>query len=700
MAIITNSHIHTWFNEPIAVKADNATYYALYNQAGHPLAAKYDHGKQILQIGCPRLMPIDFDDHNNPAINVLHNGKILLAYSNHPGEAWAAISRNPYDVMGGWEETLVHDGITYQNSYAHLCQTTDNLNTIWWFYRDSSSGTARPITIRFNQSGGVGSGWTASNSVVKLIDNTVYRPYFRIVQTGRRIDILYNDGNAAAAEAFVNSLYHVYLEINQAGNQFSAYKSNGTIIDTWGITGGTGIVNGLVLPFNVGSGTVVFDGTQQRSWVWDTRYVNGSLNCAYVVFNRVSNTDDAHKYRRAVYNGTSWTNEDICYAGDSLVPTETGRVPQWIVLDSDTGSNSVYSPGICLDPNVTDRVYLGKKYGSQNTRIQQWDKINGTWGYTSDLTIESGINARPFAVLNCNPTNIIWFNAPSYISWDSYTSSYPGIKIPLTLTKTSKVTATSWNPQYAPPGTKAFYLFNEGSGSVVKDITGQFNASIVGGLTWASDGYGPYLSGFTTSAKVTSDNLARSGYFDGDIYPKWMAVLYRSLDTTAGKHMLAFGNSGTNNPLFKISDNSTTNNQIGCLYKDNNNAYSQLIYTHTRDTGYHTSMVVLESPSSMMFYRDGQYKGKSSAYVSGAVTFNTLTFGGWRGVSSTNPAINSVISAAQFGTGLIPSASHIHADMINGQFLGSWSNSTYLVNIRYAYLKHRPGVNKFYLHTE
>lgn len=705
MPILTHSHIHTWFNEPVAVEVNNCIYYGIYSQSAQPAVAKYDKIKRILQIGSPRLDPIDFDDHNNPAVTVLNDGKILLVYSNHPGETWAALSNNPYDVMGGWEETLVCDGANYYSSYAHICQTRDDKNTIWCFFRDGQTiETPMPISIRFNQSGGSGYGWTPQDSIVKLITHDFGRPYFRIVQSDKRVDIMYNNGNPA--ESVVNSLYHVYLTINQSGTQFSAYKSNNTLIDTWGMTGGTGIVNGVVLPFNIASGTQVFDGASQRSWVWDTRYVNGNLNCAYVVFSTASGTDDVHKYRRALYNGTSWVNEDVCYAGDSLNPLETGRIPHWIVSDSNPSTNAVYSPGICLDPNVSDRVYVGKKYGSQDVRIQQWDKIDNVWNKTSDLTGVSGnnaVNARPFSIIGSNPTNIIWFCASSYLSWTSYVLRDPGTKIPLDLARTTKITNASWYPKYAPPGIKGFYLMNDGSGSVVRDVTRQFNASIQGGLTWNSDNYGPYLSGFSSTASVISDNIARSGYFNASVYPKWAAIFYRSLDDTSPKYLFGMGNSGTNNPLFAISDNTNAANQIGCMYRDNNNINNNVVVTQTRDSSYHTAMIVIPSASSVFLFRDGQYKHKLTNNIPGPVDFNTLTFGGLRRTIQGFPATNCIISVVQLGTGLIPHPLHVHSDMYNMQMLGSWdadSVGSCILRVKKSYIKRRPGLSNFYIHIQ
>jgi hypothetical protein len=321
-AQISPSDIFSWFTEPLAAysAAADASFYSLMTDTGGLGVGKYDHANQTYEVGNPRAdnTPLAVADTNNPAILVLNTGKLLAAYAD-AGKCWSSLSTNAYDVRGGWTETQITDGSTYYTAFAHLCQTTDSQNTIWWFFRDGAAG-GRPLAFRINQNGGAGGSWTANASTVKLFANTIYRVYCRVAASGRRIDILFNDG--LPAELSTTSLYHAYVVVSTDGTQFSVYKADNTLIDTWAIAGGTGTVNGKTLPLTPADATKIYDGATNKCWVMDAQNVGGTLYCCYSVYTTTSVADDTHKYRRATYDGSAWTHEDVCYAGDSSFAAE------------------------------------------------------------------------------------------------------------------------------------------------------------------------------------------------------------------------------------------------------------------------------------------------------------------------------------------------------------------------------------------
>lgn len=680
-AIPSSSHIHGGYNAPVAVKSGSVTYFAVTTDGLVPAVGRYDHTKRIYEVGHPRgssyaALGGTSQDHNSPAVLVLANGKILCCYGYYQGAAYASISTNAGDVMGGWTETQVYDGSSNLNAYAQLCQTTDSQATIWWFFRNGSSGT-RQIAFRINQGGGAGGSWTAQGSTIKLIASTSQRPYFRIARSGNRIDLLYTDGHPA--EVSTNSLYHLYLTISSDGTQFSAFKSDGTLIDTWAITGGTGTVNSTTFPLAVTAGTKIYDGTTNKCSLIDLRHVAGTLTAIYPVYSTTTQTDDTHKYRRATYDGSAWTHEDICYAGDSTSPGTAGRVPQWLYPDAST-TEPEFSPGACLDPNTADRVYVGKKYADGDVRIQQWDKSGGTWSKTSDLTGASGngkVNARPVPISGASPTNILWFTASTYTSLSSFTTVTPGMITAPTLYRSSKPTSPIWTPAYKYPGLKALYLLAEGtggSGATIADLTGSYNGVIAGGSpTWLSDAtYGPGLSGFTTAISVTADSLASSGLFDNTgTFPKWIAVLCRNLNAGTSQYVASFGSSTVNNSIFGSILNPSTDNQVGGIYRDAAGAVNTFTVAKTRDTGFHTMFFIAESLSAVSLYVDGQFMGRLTTTTS-TVAFDRFTIGALRRSTQANPFLGEIY-AVGVGQGAAPSPVHVHTDLINGQFLGSWA---------------------------
>lgn len=671
--------IWTWFNEPIAVydSASNSSYYGIINDIGEIHVSQYKHSNQQFNSYSVQTTPIDSDDHNNPAVIVLSDGKILCCYSNHPGKSWSSISNNAGDILSGFTTTQLYDGSTYYGSYAHVCQTSDSSNTIWWFFREGQTTVGgMPITYRINQGGGAGGSWTANASTVKFIknlDTANMRPYFRITKSGRRIDICYTSGHPD--EISPCHLYHMYLMVSTDGTQFSAYKSDDTLIDTWAVTGGTGTVNSKTLPLNVTEGTRIYDGTTNGAWIWDVQWVGGTtLTALYPTFSTTSLTADTHKYRRATLSGGTWTNEDICYAGDSGTPSTVGRTPHWIYPDA-SSAQPRYSPGICLDPNTADVVYLGKKYGEGDVRMEKWTKSGASWSKTTDLTGATGnsrVNARPFSVVGRSPTQVLWFSASTYTTYTSYVTTTVGTLENYSLPFSTKPAVPVWSSSVAPAGTVAYYLMHEGSGTTVSDIAGVANGTITGGsLTWGTDAYGANLTGFTSSITIVADALTSSSRFDNTAgYPRWIAMLYKSTAATSGQYAGGFGNSGSNNPLFCLGVNQAADNNVFGNVRDTVPNTLNPGYTKTRDTSIHTLLFVVHSNARAVIYWDGVPGAVSTAATLGTYTFDRFAIGALRRGTTSNP-FSGIISCFIVGVGSAPSPSHIHSDLINGQFLGA-----------------------------
>ncbi len=75
----------TWFNYPVAIhykgKYDR-TYYGFVGVDGGIRVSSYDH-KQKVNVSTFELGKFEVDDHNNPAVQVLDDGNIIVFYSRH-----------------------------------------------------------------------------------------------------------------------------------------------------------------------------------------------------------------------------------------------------------------------------------------------------------------------------------------------------------------------------------------------------------------------------------------------------------------------------------------------------------------------------------------------------------------------------------------------------------------------------------------
>lgn len=417
--------VWTWFNNPVAVYSASKYvigYVSQYEDAG---VGVYDLATATWT---PSLVKRAFggeDDHCNPAVLVLNSsgtnpGKILACYSQHNGTSYSRVTSNALDVSSWAAETTVSSGNS--DSYAHLAQTEDTNYTVWWFYRRGASNP-RPLQYRVSTDGGAS--WASDTALITNTSGAAQRPYLQSLKSGARtIELLFTSGQPSEV---TNSIYHAQIQIASNGASFNLYNSAGTLIGTYTIgsstdTSGNGNNLPIDLKTNASLFTKVWDSGSGNSWVWDLAVIGGTLTAAFTVFSTTSTTDDTHRYYQATLSGGTWTTDAICYAGDSSSPGTAGRTPQWIYPDAST-SEPEYSPGIALDPNTANRVYVGKKYGDGNARIEQWDKVSGTWGKTTDISGNtSSINARPRVIRDAPSTELLYFQGNPGASNGGYTS--------------------------------------------------------------------------------------------------------------------------------------------------------------------------------------------------------------------------------------------------------------------------------------
>jgi hypothetical protein len=339
-------------------------------------------------------------------------------------------------------------------------------------------------------------------------------------------------------------------------------------------------------------------------------------------------------------------------------------------------NNAIASGSAILTANA-DGLKAGLDKAAKD--VQQWGKVAGVWGKTADLTggASNGfVNARPFSVVGSSPTQVIWWKG-LYTHYSSFSTKVPTLLTPLTLSRRAKPSSPIWTPSRAPVGTKAYYLIREGSGLAVADVTGSYPGTITGGtLPWGVDELGNFLSGFSGTVALVADTLAASGLFDGGVYPKWIAILYKSLTSATGEYLASFGAAAGTNPMFAGVVNNNADNLVGGIIRDTAGANNQGHVTKTRDNGYHTLFVLAESASSFRVYSDS-LQVVAGTNAMGAVTYDKFTIGALRRqAAQSNPATGCIISSVVVGSGSTPSPIHMHCDLVSGQFLGTWAIPT------------------------
>ncbi len=528
------------------------------------------------------------------------------------------------------------------------------------------------------------------------------------------------------------------MTVDSGGTFYTLSKSDGTTIGLYNLDGTAHSGSPPALPVGPSSVTKVYDGTTNKCWVWDIANVAGSLQILYPTFATASSTDDTHTYNRATLSGGTWSSDTITTAGTS--------VPNWVYPDGSTSERN-YSPGLCLDRNTADRVYLGRKYASTGSvisptgnitagsavitgmsatgslssgmaagrtelvggskilsvdsatqvtlntaavgtatgatlefqaadvRIEQWDKSGGVWSKTSDVANTTTTNARPIVVNNASPSPILWWDGV----YGAYTDFYSGVWIstPYTVYST-KAASPSWQSTAAPPGTQAYLLAYEGSGTTVHDVTGGTNGTINGSVAWdATAPFGNFLKTFSTSNFVAINALA-SGFgtqLSGN-NPVWMSILFKNTDATVGQYLFAFGSSSSNNPIaaFRINP-SSANNTIDVFFRDNAITASTNIGVsdaRVTDGNWHVATVLRtgNSAAGTTFYLDGRSLASSAAQVTNTFTFDRCAMGCLIRASASN-GYNGQVGAVLVGWGSLPDPSSLFSDVGAYQFGGT-----------------------------
>ena len=265
------------------------------------------------------------DDHNNPALLKLANGKILAAYAKHhlePVLYWrlADIDTSESNLVWGLEKEI---RVKARTTYSNLFQLSEENNRIYNFIR------AIGFNPNFLYSDDMADTWQGPFVLIQSGDDGT-RPYVKYAGNGSdRIDFLYTDGHPR--DVSNNSVYHLYYK----GGGF--YKSDGTFIKT--------IEQVKENPLVPSDGTKIYDGATEtgRGWVWDLEYdVQGDPVAAYInSADHAEGKDLRYRYARWDSSEKKWIEGQIAFAGTHLYVPENH-----------------YAGGIAIDPEDTDTVYI------------------------------------------------------------------------------------------------------------------------------------------------------------------------------------------------------------------------------------------------------------------------------------------------------------------------------------------------------
>ncbi len=433
----------TWFNDERAIVHQGSLFSGYVLADGRYGVTRYDFADgrayhAIISTSASQQR----DDHNNPSLTVLPDGRILALYSKHiaGNQYYQRTSLVPRPAASSdWGPEIVR-ATPASNTYANTYRLTAENNAIYNFHRCINFNP----TLTISTDNGVN--WGTSRQLLGTGSGST-RPYPRYVSNNRdRIDFIYTDGHPRDV---ANSVYHLTY---RAG---AFFKTDGTQVETLanipldhdGGERGSVLYQYRDAAWGPGQGPDDWIPTG-RGWTWDIAYDRNETPVAVFQVQRdnVTGTGWNHDriyYYYATWTGTEWRRRFIAQAGRPLYSAEDD-----------------YGGGMCLDPEDPRIVYISSNAANpfalgdiSNVPLRAGERYEIWRGFTADggltfswtqLTVDSAAdNLRPIVPPDHGRTEcLVWF----YGTYTTYTNYNTQVIARLGLPATSYVAWAAERP--------------------------------------------------------------------------------------------------------------------------------------------------------------------------------------------------------------------------------------------------------------
>jgi hypothetical protein len=415
---ITADGVWTWFNDERAIFHEGALFTGYVKRNGQYGVTRYnletnESFDMVISTGNSQQQ----DDHNNPSITIMPDGKLMILYAKHLGGSQfyqrTSLVNQP-SSNSDWGPEIAHS-LPANNTYNNTYILSDESNKIYNFHR----------CLNFNptitRSDDLGKTWQSPVQFIEVGSNNV-RPYPRYSSNKKdRIDLIYTDGHPRDVN---NSIYHMFYR------QGNFHKTDGTLIDSFA---------NLPLDHQGGQrGSVIYQFSSSawgpgqgpndwipnaRGWTWDVHVAkDGKPVCVFQAQLGSDSTWSSSRiyYYYARWTGSEWQKRFIAQAGRGIYAAE-----------------SDYGGGMTLDPENPNVVYISSNAANPfalddinnvplktNARFEIYRGITRDGGITFDweaITSNSEAdNLRPIIPENHRFDHaVIWFNG-TYTSYTNY----------------------------------------------------------------------------------------------------------------------------------------------------------------------------------------------------------------------------------------------------------------------------------------
>jgi PKD repeat protein len=374
-----------WFADPRAVYYAGKykrTYVGWIDRSGAIMVASYDH-TTTRRTSTALMHNFQRDDHNNPALVIRPDGRVMVFWSAHAGNAmYYRLTSNPEDITSFGPTMTVGANVPGNMGYTYPnpVQLKNEGNKLYLFWRGGNFNPTFSTTMD-------GKTWTPARNLISVPG---MRPYMKVASDGLgTIHFAFTDGHPRDQKS---SIY--YMRYTNG----SFYKADGTRIG--------GMAD---LPFKPSQTDRVYDynADQIKSWTHDVAFdAQGRPVITFATFPAAND----HRYHYARWMGDHWLDVELTHAGGTI--------------SGDPYENN-YSGGITLDHENPNVVLMSRPIKGIY-EIQRWTTTNGdgvNWK-VEDITSNSKVNNyRPITPRGQQggDMDVIWMSGdyPSYANFET-----------------------------------------------------------------------------------------------------------------------------------------------------------------------------------------------------------------------------------------------------------------------------------------
>jgi hypothetical protein len=386
-----------WFSDPRALSHNKHTYAGWVTADGSVVIGDWNHKTHEITTSVLHAK-FERDDHDNPALIFLPDGRLAAFYSLHAsGDMRLRVTVRPGDISA-WEPErslgfYLPERGRRGTTYANPVLLADEANALYVFWR------AADFKPTFAVSHDLGKTWSAPHTLLARpgADDT-NRPYLKLCSDGQgRIDFVFTDGHPRNEPT--NSVYHLRYENG------AFFKADGTRLGEL-----------KDLPLDPARCDRVYSGTRDgRAWIWDIAIAPDGK--PVIAFTRLP-TEDDHRYAFARWDGKAWCLSEICPGGKWFPQTPSGEKER----------EPHYSGGMSLNHADPFTLYTSRRIDGV-FEIERWQSVDTgkTWNSQLVTNHSDHDNVRPFAVRNAtaNGPALLWMSSEHYVH---YTNFYATIK--------------------------------------------------------------------------------------------------------------------------------------------------------------------------------------------------------------------------------------------------------------------------------